>query len=375
MPEQRFVLSIRSLLWILGAALVLVLLWQLQSLLITFMVAFVLAAAIAPLVEWAEQRNLPRWLAVILVYLTLIVGLILSLLWIGPTVLTQIEGLIRQIPVYSQSVIALSSNWLGALSDSQSELMAQFLNTEALNNWALQSGQQFLSRSYDLTKGLVGGIVGGFVGLILTLLISGYMVADSKTLVDGLMQLLPHPWDERLRAQLRPVSQRMGAYIRGRLLTSGLVGVFITAGLIVLGLPEVTLGLGTIAGITNLIPFLGSILGATPALLVALSDGGSTFLWVLLLFFFAQNLEAYILGPLMAGATSGIHPLYQLLAALGGAQVLGIVGAIVVPPLIARAAALIENLYLQPKRLTEQQVVVTSTLSSSAPEFTSLSQK
>lgn len=375
MPEQRFILSIRSLLWILGIALLLVLLWQLQSLLITFMVAIVLAAAIAPLVEWAEQRYLPRWLAVILVYLTLTTGLILSVLWIGPTVLTQIEGLISQIPVYSENLISLSSKWVVALSNSQSELMAQFINTEALNNWALQSGQQLLSRSYDLTKGLVGGIIGGFVGLILTLLISGYMVADSSTLVEGLMQLLPQPWDERLRNQLRPVSQRMGAYIRGRLLSSGLVGVLITAGLIVLGLPEVALGLGTIAGITNLIPFLGSILGATPALLVALSDGGSTFLWVLLLFFFTQNLEAYILGPLMAGATSGIHPLYQLLAALGGAQVLGIIGAVVVPPLVAGAAALIENLYLQPKRLAEQQLVVAPSLGNGIPELTGLSQK
>jgi predicted PurR-regulated permease PerM len=104
-----------------------------------------------------------------------------------------------------------------------------------------------------------------------------------------------------------------------------------------------------------LIPFFGPVLGAVPALLVAVAYGGLTFFWVLLLFVIIQNVETYVLDPLLVGNSVKVHPLYQLLAVLGGTQVLGIIGALIVPPWIAGAAVLLENLYLKPKLLAEQQ--------------------
>ena len=79
-------------------------------------------------------------------------------------------------------------------------------------------------------------------------------------------------------------------------------------------------------------------------------------MWVLVLFAIIQNLETYVLDPLLVGSSVGVHPLYQLLAVLGGTQVLGIIGALVVPPWIAGGAVLLENLYLQPKLRTERQI-------------------
>jgi predicted PurR-regulated permease PerM len=163
------------------------------------------------------------------------------------------------------------------------------------------------------------------------------------------VQFFPKPWDERLAAQATPIGQRMGSYIRGRFLVSGILGLFITTGLSILGMPEFSLGLGAIAGVTNLIPFIGPVLGAVPALIVALAKGGWVLLWVLLLFAIVQNLETYVLDPLLVGSSVGVHPLYQLLSVLGGVQVLGIIGAVIVPPWFAGVAALIENLYLKPK--------------------------
>jgi predicted PurR-regulated permease PerM len=68
-----------------------------------------------------------------------------------------------------------------------------------------------------------------------------------------------------------------------------------------------------------------------------------------------QNVETYVLDPLLVGNSVNVHPLYQLLAVLGGTQVLGIIGALIVPPWVAGAAVLLENLYLKPKLLAEQQ--------------------
>jgi predicted PurR-regulated permease PerM len=220
-----------------------------------------------------------------------------------------------------------------------------------LTGWVIRSSQQLVVRSYSVTRGILGGVF----SLFLALLLSGYMLSGSENLIKGLVSLFPKPWDERLAAQVEPVSQRMGGYIQGRVLVSGILGIAITIGLGFLGLSEFALGLGVIAGFTNLIPFLGPILGAIPALIVAIGQGGLTFFWVLLLFVIIQNVETYVLDPLLVGSSVNVHPLYQLLAVLGGTQVLGIIGALIVPPWVAGAAVLLENLYLKPKQLAEQQ--------------------
>ncbi|HBK96072.1 MAG TPA: AI-2E family transporter [Microcoleaceae bacterium UBA10368] len=355
MSEQRITISLPNLLVIVASSLLLVLLWQLRSLLVILMISVVLAASIVPIVNWAETRRVPRWLAVIVVYLTLIGGFSGTVVLIGPTVIEQIELLLRQMPVYVESLRNVATGLISRLTDNPPELLSEFVNTQSLTNWVIRSSQQLVLRSYSLTR----GILGGFFSLVLALFISGYMVADSETLIKSLVQFFPKPWDERLAAQATPISQRMGSYIRGRVLVSGILGIFITTGLSFLGMPEFALGLGAIAGVTNLIPFIGPVLGAVPALIVALAKGGWVLLWVLLLFVFIQNLETYVLDPLLVGSSVGVHPLYQLLSVLGGVQVLGIIGAVIVPPWFAGVAALIENLYLKPKIRGEHRSAIT----------------
>jgi predicted PurR-regulated permease PerM len=131
---------------------------------------------------------------------------------------------------------------------------------------------------------------------------------------------------------------------------AGLIATLTGFGLII---GPLALGLGVIAGFTNLIPFFGPVLGAIPALIVAISQGELTFVWVLLLFIIVQNLETYVLDPLLVGSSVKVSPLYQLLAVLGGTQVLGIIGALIVPPWIAGMGVLLENLYVKPKLIAE----------------------
>ncbi|MBE9165927.1 MULTISPECIES: AI-2E family transporter [Microcoleaceae] len=354
MSEQRITISIPNLLLIVASSLLLVLLWQLRSLLVILMISVVLAASIVPIVNWAETMRLPRWLAVILVYLTLIGGFSGAVVLIGPTIIEQIQLLVRLLPVYVKSLETLATNLLSRLTDDAPALVGQLVDTQSLTNWLIRSSQQLILRSYSLTRGILGGVF----SLILALFISGYMVADSNTLIKSLVQFFPKPWDEKLAAQATPIGQRMGSYIRGRVLVSGILGIFITTGLSVLGMPEFALGLGAIAGVTNLIPFIGPVLGAVPALIVALAKGGWLVLWVLLLFVIIQNLETYVLDPLLVGSSVGVHPLYQLLSVLGGVQVLGIIGAIIVPPWFAGVAALVENLYLKPKLRGEHREAI-----------------
>lgn len=353
--EQRLTISLSTVLWLVLPVPLLLLLWQLRSLILLVMISVVLASSIAPVVDWAERYRVPRWLAVVLIYLLILAGITGAGVLAGPTVFEQIQLLISQVPVSFKNVYDIISAWALSFNDARPELANELVNRvldiQGLSAWVIRSSQQLLIRSYGVTTGILGGVF----SLILALFLSGYMLADSRTLINNLVRLLPQPWDERLMAQVGPVSNRIGSYIRGRLLVSATLAIATTIGLSFLGLSDFALGLGTIAGVTNLIPFLGPILGAIPALVVAVSQGGWVFLWVLILYAIMQNLETYVLDPLLVGSSVGVHPLYQLLAVLGGTQVLGIIGALIVPPWVAGGAVLLENLYLRPKLIRERR--------------------
>ncbi|MDJ0577356.1 MAG: AI-2E family transporter [Xenococcaceae cyanobacterium MO_234.B1] len=352
MPE-KLTISLGNILLTVAVGLSLVLLWQLRSLIVVLMIAVVIAATLAPIIKAASKLGIPRWLAVILVYLSLIGTLTGIGILIGPTVAEQIERLIRKLPSYLEILRSLLEDLALRLGMSEpDDPISKFLDIQGLTSWAIRSSQQLVVRSYSVTRGIIGSVF----GLLLALLLSGYMLSGSEKLLRDIVNLFPYPWDKRLLAQVEPMSQRMGGYIQGRIVVSAILGIFISIGLSFLGLSELALGLGVIAGFTNLIPFFGPVLGAIPALIVAIAqEGGWTFLWVLLLFVVIQNIETYVLDPLLVGSSVKVPPLYQLLAVLGGAQVLGIIGALIVPPWVAGSSVLLENLYVRPKLLAEQE--------------------
>lgn len=354
MSERSINISLSTLLLIAAVFLVMVLLWQLRSFLVILMIAVVIASTLAPLVSGAEKLNLPRWLGVILVYLGLF-GILTGFgLLIGPTVFTQIERLFQKLPIYLEILSNLAEDLILRFGITQPEVLDrlnQLFDIQALTSWAFRSSQQLLFRSLVVTRGLLGGAF----NLILALVLSGYMLSGSESLINGLVSIFPQPWSDRLKAQVKPVSERMGGYIQGRLLVSSILGIFVSLGLSLIGISEFALALGVIAGFTNLIPFFGPVLGAIPALIVAVAQGGWTFFWVLLLYVIIQNVETYVLDPLLVGSSVKVSPLYQLLAVLGGVQVLGILGALIVPPWVAGAAVMLKNLYIEPKRQSEAQ--------------------
>ena len=353
MPE-KITVPLGNILLVVAVSLFLILCWQLRSLIVVLMIAVVIAATLAPAIAAAQKLGIPRWLSVIGVYLSLIAVLTGAGLIIGPTVIEQTERLIRRLPGYLEVLRSLLEDLIlrfGISDPEDSGIIARLLDIQGITSWAIRSSQQLVIRSYSVTKGIIGSVF----TLLLALLLSGYMLSASEKLLQDIINLFPAPWNVRLSLQVRPVSQRMGGYIQGRVLVSAILGVVISISLNFLGLAEFALALGVIAGFTNLIPFFGPVLGSIPALIVAIAQGGWTALWVLLLFLIIQNLETYVLDPLLVGNSVKVHPLYQLLAVLGGAQVLGIVGALIVPPWVAGTAVLLENLYVQPKLAAEQK--------------------
>ncbi|MEL7010254.1 MAG: AI-2E family transporter [Cyanobacteria bacterium J06629_2] len=352
MNNRRISISTINIVLLVTLPLLLILLWQLRSLLVVLMISVVLAATLAPIVNATQKLGIPRFLAVLGVYAGVIAALTGFGLIVGPTVVQQIQILIGKFPSYIEALRSLLADFILRFGMSETvapDLLNQMLDVQGLTAWAIRSSQQLVVRSYSVTRGIIGSVLSA----LLALLLSAYMLLASRQLLEDIINLFPKPWNQRLAVQIDPVGKRMGGYIQGRILVSGILGVVISVSLRFLGLSELALGLGVIAGFTNLIPFFGPVLGAIPALIVATSQGGITFLWVLLLFVIVQNLETYVLDPLLVGNSVKVPPLYQLLAVLGGAQVLGIIGALIVPPWVAGMGVLLENLYIKPKLVAE----------------------
>ncbi|MEO0835199.1 MAG: AI-2E family transporter [Cyanobacteria bacterium J06642_3] len=352
MNNRKISLSITNIVLLVTLPLLLLLMWQLRSLIVILMISVVLSATLAPIVNTTQRIGIPRFLAVLIVYAGLIATLTGFGLIIGPTVVQQIEILIGKFPSYVETLRSLLSGLIlrfGMSETGAPDVINQMLDLQGLTSWAIRSSQQLVVRSYSVTRGIIGSVLSA----ILALLLSAYMLAGSKQLLQDIINLFPQPWNKHLSLQIEPVAKRMGGYIQGRILVSSILGIVISVSLRFLGLSELALGLGVIAGFTNLIPFFGPILGAIPALIVSTSQGGLTIVWVLLLFVIVQNLETYVLDPLLVGSSVKVPPLYQLLAVLGGAQVLGIIGALIVPPWVAGMGVLLENLYIKPKLIAE----------------------
>lgn len=343
-------ISLRTIALITVTVLLILLLWQLRSLLVILMISAVLAATLAPIVDCGEKLRLPRWLGVIITYLMIIALITVTALIIGPTVINQIQRLLQKLPGYLDIVANLTQSLIirfGITEPQILNLIDQWLDLQALVGWGVRYGQKLILSSLGLTKGFVGAVF----NILLSIILSGYLLAGSQRLIKDFVSIFPSPWDKKLEAQFPLVCDRMGRYIQGRLLVSFILGIAINIGLRIIGINEFALGLGVIAGITNLIPFFGPVLGSIPALIVAIAQGGLTFWWVLLLFVIIQNVETYVLDPLLVGSSVEIQPLYQLLAVLGGVQVLGIIGALIVPPWVAGAGVVLDNLYLKEKAL------------------------
>ncbi|MDJ0846111.1 AI-2E family transporter [Crocosphaera sp.] len=352
--KRKIALSLSNLLLIGSAAFLLLLLWQLKGLIIILMIAIVIASTLSPLVGSVERMGFPRWFAVIFVYLLLLSLLTGIGLLLGPTIITQLQRLLEKLPGYIEILskqVQLFMTEKGFTEPEILDFLNKQFNLQSIVSWTFKSSQQLLIGVSGLTRGIVGGVL----NVLLAILLSGYMLSGSQKLINGIVSLFPVPWDEKLKDQVVPVSQRMGGYIQGRLLVSFILGLTVSLGLKFLGIGEFALGLGTIAGITNLIPFFGPVFGSIPALIVAIAQGGWLFLWVLLLFVIIQNLETYVLDPLLVGSSVNVPPLYQLLAVLSGVQLLGILGALILPPWVAGAGVLLQNLYLNPKLEAEKQ--------------------
>ena len=323
----------------------LTLVWGLKlygGLLGPFLLALAVAYLLAPLVRRLEERRVPRGLAIGLVAIPPVAALVLLLIFAGPQVWQQAITLVNAIPGFARTLLGLLETlrtraetlpfltqeqqaWLHNLDADQLGALLQ-ANADTLLGEVAGWGLDFLKRL---------GTIFGFLGyLVVTPVVAFYLLRDWKPLLTFLEELIPPARRPALVAFLEEYDQSLGKFVRGQLIEATLVGVLTGGGLAVLGVPSALL-IGVVAGLFNLVPYIGLAISAVPALVVALTmPDPMAGLWrVGLVFFIVQFIDGSVTGPRIVGDSVGLHPVVVMLALAFGGAMLGFAGLLLAVPL------------------------------------------
>lgn len=312
-------------------------LYKIQIVVITLIVGILLATAITGPIEFLTRRfRVPRPLAILLVYIGILAGLGVFFYLIIPPVIGEGTRFVREVPT-------LLENWRGQLETSNNALIrnAAARAFEAIDR--VQSGATGVSVPTNLAVGVASSIGGALVTLFTIFLIAFYWITEKTLIKRAFSGLFTAGQRPRVLHLWHEVEMKLGAWIRGQLLLMAVVGGLATITYGIIGLPF-WLILGVIAGLTEAIPNVGPVLGAIPAVLIALSVDWKLALGVVAFVTVLQLLENAVLVPRIMKGAVGLSPLTVILAILAGSEFRGVAGALLAVPIAGAISVILQDL-------------------------------
>lgn len=295
--------------------------------LLPLLLALIVTFLLEPLVSTIERAQISRSFSIFLVYLLVTGLLLLGWSWFFPPWQVMWDSLNTDIPRYTASVTA-------ALKDIQADLHAHlpFLASYDLPQRVTKWGERLLANI--LTGAPKSALRLGSL-IILVPLFSFFFLRDGHRILRACIALAPNRYFEMAHDLSYLVSRQLAQFIRGRIIEALIVGLVVTVGLSFTDIRYAPL-LGLFAGATNLIPYIGPLVGMIPGILIALVDlgMGGQFWWIVIVYFLiAQVLvDNFILIPVLISRVSNLHPLWVFLAIIMGGKLYGVLGMIIGVP-------------------------------------------
>ncbi len=319
-----------------------------------FVLAFVLAYVLDPTVDRLERARLPRSLAILVLSLP-VIGVLALLVFLGvPALADQIQSLIRRVPDALEQI----AGWIEGLRVGILGIDLPFVDEEdlarrlrgispaAVISYLEAQQAEIAGQAWRAVLGLGRGLGTVFTILgyvVLTPVLTFYLLRDWDALVERISSYVPRPRYDRWSAFMRDYDHLLSRYLRGQLLAAAIVGVLTWIGLWIAGFPYSGL-VGAVAGVFNIVPYLGLVVSLVPALIIAVISGSflTSVLKVAIVFAIVQFLDGNILGPRIVGESVGLHPVWVILAIATAGFFFGFVGL-----LLALPAAILVKLLAQ----------------------------
>ena len=319
----------RTIAWIVAALGGLWLIHRLWAVVLLLVVALVFAGTFHPIVVSMEGRGLKRRNALILLILALSIGAALLIFLTVPPLINQLTTIVHDLPSQREQLIAV----LG-----QHRLTAPF--GHALSNVGLEQSFERL-QTYLVGYSSDAVVVVGYG--ITTFFLSLYLLADGKRTQGALYAVVPRAYHMRLARIIHNLEMIVGGYMRGQLITSVAFAAFTFLLLAACGVRN-ALALALLAGLLDVIPFIGGLLATGPVVLTALGRGSSTAVVVLVCMLVYQVFENKVLVPRVYGHALRLSPVTVILALIAGGTLLGVMGALLALPIAAGLQMILEEL-------------------------------
>lgn len=346
MPKPAIVASRSPLRWYRWGLLTCVLVasawlfWAVRAILLPFILAMVLAYLMAPVVEViASRMRIHRVLAILVVYAILASGVALVVVYAVPVLIQQSVQLIRQVPKFA---VGIQGNWDYWLTRFHQAPIPPSIRT------AIQATGSHLQG--DLLKWLKSllhvlfGLVPGVLSLLIAPILAFYVLKDLARIRRRFWLLVPVEWHGAVFKLGFDIDRALNGFIRGQLIVALVVGLLSTLWMLLLGMPDAVL-VGALAAITDVIPYVGPIAGAIPAVALALARSPLEAVWVVAGFILIHQLEGAVIGPKVVGDSVGLHPLVVVFAILAGGDLAGLSGVLLGVPVAAVLRVFLTHLY------------------------------
>ncbi len=303
-------------------------------------VSILLAYLISPAVNALVRRGVSRTLAITLVYL-LLAGLVAFFVaFLVPVATREFEKLLGNIGGLANTLEGLLGTVMSRLHDWAPAALKPSLDPRRfeLDDLALRLQREAPALLGGSLPGVFVGVksaAGILGGAFLVPLLTFYILMDADKYRRGFMSVVPRSWRPAASELLSRIDLMLGRYIRGQLIVCVSIGFFVAAALSALGV-EYAILIGIFAGVVDIIPYVGVLIGLVPAFLIALINKG--LFWAILTVIVLECihwLEGHIVVPAVVGHSVGLPPLTVMVALLAGAELAGVMGMLVAIPVAA----------------------------------------
>jgi len=309
-----------------------------RNILIPFIVSAFLAYLISPLVDKIMLSGVKRWVAVVIVLVVFLICVAFALSVIVPIVINDINVLSKKIPEYSvyiKEFIAKQKIYF--------EKIVPFLNKYNLMETLTEESTAFLTAEASKIPQYVGTVISTISIMVLVPVITFFMLLGYDDLPRKLIELIPAKYVELFISSVHEINSVLGGYIRGQIIEVLFIALCAITSLLVIGVNYAIL-IGVIAGLCNLIPYLGPLIGFILGVSVAAVQFHSIVpvVEVAAAFLIMQQLDNNIVQPIVIGQNVNLGPVTMMFALLAGASIFGVIGMFLAVP----ALAILKNIFI-----------------------------
>jgi len=307
---------------------------QVREVIILIFLSVILLSALLRPVEWLDSRRVPRVLSVLIVYILVISLISFALGIIVPPLVSQTSDFVTRLPQI-----------VGTINDF---LVFNKIPVEDISGVIAAQIQSITRNFISISTAIFSSIF-----LILTIFVfTFYLLLEWKSFVRLLTSPFAGKQEKKIINLVAKVENGLGQWLRGQLALSIIVGVLIYIGLRILDIPY-ALPLALVAGIFEIIPIVGPIISAIPAVLVGLTIAPIMGLAVAALFFIVQQLENNLIVPMVMSKVIGLQPPVVIIALLIGAKIAGIGGAFLAVPVLVVAKIVVKEFLTEDQKLDD----------------------